>query len=102
MLCDAPDTKQFLRDVDRVLRPGGKVIFQESIREPQGTFSGIIQDLFNFWWRMSKKGAQVTKNPVDLLKDVGKWHVEAWDLRVDGAVLFDRVAVGVAVKSKIP
>jgi hypothetical protein len=88
--------------VDRILKPGGKVIFQESIREPAGTLSGLIQDVFNIWWKMAKHGAQVNTNPVDLLKAVGKWHVEAWDLKVDGGVLFDRVAVGVAVKSKIP
>ena len=51
---------------------------------------------------MANGGCELNKNPVDLLRQMGKWHVEAWDLRVDGGVLFDRVAVGVAVKNKVP
>lgn len=97
-----PNTKEFLSHVDRLLRPGGKIIFQEHIRQPPGTLAGIAQDVFSWWWRVAKGGCQINKNPVDLLRQVDRWQVEAWDLRVDGALLFDRVAVGVAIKEKAP
>lgn len=101
-LCEVPNTMEFLQHVDRVLLPGGKVIFQEHIRQPPGTLAGIAQDIFGWWWKVANGGCELNKNPVDLLRQMGKWHVEAWDLRVDGGVLFDRVAVGVAVKNKVP
>jgi hypothetical protein len=97
-----PNTDEFLRHVDRLLRPGGKVVFQEHVRSPPGTVAGLVQDLVNMWWKVAKHGCQVNKNPVEVLKHMEKWQVEAWDLKVDGGVLFDRVAVGVALKSKIP
>jgi len=40
VLCEVKDPTRFLHDVDRVLRPGGKVIFQEHIREAPGTVVG--------------------------------------------------------------
>jgi SAM-dependent methyltransferase len=40
VMCEVPDQMSFLRDLDRVLKPGGKIIFQEHIRERDGTLTG--------------------------------------------------------------
>jgi 2-polyprenyl-3-methyl-5-hydroxy-6-metoxy-1,4-benzoquinol methylase len=47
VMCEVPDQKSFLRDVDAVLKPGGKIMFQEHIREPSGTFAGKLGPLFS-------------------------------------------------------
>jgi hypothetical protein len=36
------------------------------------------------------------------MKSVKGWNVEAWELKTEEAVLFNRVAVGVAIKAKRP
>lgn len=40
VMCEVPDQKKFLKDIDRVLKPGGKIVFQEHIRSPEGTLHG--------------------------------------------------------------
>ena len=39
-MCEVPDQQSFLNDVDRVLKPGGKVVFMEHIRQPAGSLKG--------------------------------------------------------------
>lgn len=102
VLCSVPNPERFLNQVDRLVKPGGKIIFEEHIREAPGTISGLIQDAISMWFKYTEKGCQCNSNPVHLIKTMNKWEVEAWELRVDGNVIFDRVAVGVALKGKMP
>jgi len=103
VLCEVCDTEAFVANVDRLLKPGGKIVFQENIREPPGTIVGWIQDILNMYWNFASSGYHCNRDPLKLLKTVRNWHVEAWDLRLDGySVFFDRMAVGIAMKSKFP
>jgi len=66
-------------------------------------YIGYLQDLFNMYWKVASKGCNCNRDPVKYLKSIGKWQVEAWDLRVKGTtMLFNRCAVGIAIKSKGP
>jgi SAM-dependent methyltransferase len=104
VLCEVPDTGEFLRDVDRVLKPGGKVVFQEHIRQKPGTLVGWVQDIFNFWWKVSSNGCNCNRDPVQYLKSIRAWQLEAWEVNVGEPMfkIFNRMAVGVAMKSEHP
>jgi SAM-dependent methyltransferase len=104
VLCTVEDTDAFLRDIDRVLKPGGKVVFQEHIRAPPGHMVGWAQDLFNYWWKTASNGCQCNKDPAKYLRSVKGWQVEAWELNVGGPMfgVFNRIAVGIAKKSEHP
>jgi hypothetical protein len=40
VMCEVPDQESFLRDLDRVLKTGGQIVFQEHIRDSDGSLRG--------------------------------------------------------------
>jgi SAM-dependent methyltransferase len=98
VMCEVPDQHAFLRDIDAVLKPGGKVVFMEHIRYPRGTMAGIVQDVGNVWWSCASDGCNCNRDTVDVMRSVKGWNVEFWDLEQDGFGLLDRMALGIISK----
>jgi len=102
VMCEVPDQRAFLKDVDAVLKPGGKIVFQEHIRRPRGTLVGLFQDVFNLWWLRASDGCNCNRHTLEALKSIKGWQVEDWVLEHDslGPMFLDHMAVGIITKER--
>jgi len=98
VMCEVPDQASFLRDIDAVLKPGGKIVFMEHIRYPPGSWLGFIQDVFNVWWYKASDGCQCNRNTVQAIKAVKGWRVVHWELESDAPFFLKKMAVGIVEK----
>ena len=74
-MCEVPNPPQFIKDVDSVLKVGGKVIFLEHVRRPEGTFLAYIQDFVNGWWSTITDGCNCNRNSVQTIRSQPNWKV---------------------------
>ncbi len=69
MLCSVRDVKQVLSEVDRVLKPGGKVFLLEHIASPEGTLMRRVQDAVGPVWEIALDGCKFSETWKDLGKE---------------------------------
>jgi SAM-dependent methyltransferase len=98
VMCEVHDQESFLKDIDRILKPGGKIVFMEHIRYPDETFLGWFQDIFNLWWVTASDGCNCNRRTVDTIRKIPGWNIACWDLYHDGPVFLSRMALGIIEK----
>jgi len=97
VMCEVPNQAQFVKDLDRVLKPGGKVVFQEHVRG-HGV-AGRFQDFFNVWWKVASDGCHCNRNTLACLETVPGWNFVHWTLEHDGPVILNPMILGIAEKA---
>ena len=98
-MCEVPDPIQFLKDVDSVLKVGGKIVFLEHIRGPDGSFLARLQDFISGWWRTVTDGCNCNRNTVKTIRSMSNWKVDSWDLDISSSSPHVRLfACGIATK----
>lgn len=98
VLCSVTDVEAVLREVVRVLKPGGRYIFLEHIAAPAGTvlraFQGVLDPLQQFL----ADGCHVTRDPSPFLERVGFEYVKGERVSIPGLGLLSPHLVGIAQK----
>jgi|UniRef100_A0A8J9TDI9 SAM-dependent methyltransferase len=78
VLCEVPDVPNTIREVDRVLKPGGRVYFSEHIARPQGDWRRTCQDMVNPVWRHMGGGCNCNRDSLKILESQPGWAVVSW------------------------
>lgn len=68
VLCSVPSVDAVVREVARVVRPGGEVRLIEHVRSPK-RLAGALMDLANpLWLRVNGQGCRLNRDPVPALE----------------------------------
>jgi SAM-dependent methyltransferase len=94
--CEIPNVPQVLREINQLLRPGGKVYFVEHVRHDG--FWGVVQDIWNPIWCRITDGCNCNRKTLDWITSVPGWNVESYELLTPAPYFINRIIVGVAVK----
>ncbi len=71
VLCSVPHQERALREIRRVLRPGGRFRFLEHVRDADGTRRARIQDAVNPAWRFASGGCNCNRRTGDAIGAAG-------------------------------
>lgn len=96
-LCTIPDVGQALREMHRVLRPGGSLHFVEHGRSPDDR-SARLQDRVTPLWKRAVGGCHLNRPIPDLVTNAGFEIERLESYRDNGPELFARFYEGVAIR----
>lgn len=99
VLCSVDSPPMSLREVQRVLKPGGRFLFIEHVAAPQGSTTRTIQNLLNPLWQVIADGCHPNRETWRDLEQAGFTSLtyEEFTLSEGMAALMPIIA-GVAVK----
>ncbi len=71
VLCTVPDLDASIREIRRVLRPGGQFFFLEHVAAPQGSILRWIQQIVHRPWSYCFEGCQTNRDIFAALEQAG-------------------------------
>jgi SAM-dependent methyltransferase len=71
VLCSVHDPAAVLREVLRVLRPGGQFVFMEHVSAPRGSGRRFLQRLLRRFWRLAADGCHLDRDTANTIAAAG-------------------------------
>lgn len=104
VLCEVPSQASTLKNVDKLLKIGGRVYFSEHVGYAKGTVMRYIQDFLNPWWRTVSGGCNCNRDTTqELEKMKHHWDIVSWDYSGaqigQGPPLIGPFHLGIALKT---
>ena len=103
VLCSVGQPERVLREVQRVLKPGGRLLFMEHVAAPRGSELRRRQDRWGPLWRLLPlDGCRINCETDVLVKDMGGWASVSTEHFMDhsGPAVAAPTAMGCAVKAQ--
>jgi ubiquinone/menaquinone biosynthesis C-methylase UbiE len=97
VLCSVPDVPRTLKEILRVLKPGGRFYFVEHVAAPRGTVLRRIQRWVHPFWKRIADGCHPDRETWNSLEEAGFGKVTYDRFNVPAPVVGPHIA-GVAVK----
>jgi ubiquinone/menaquinone biosynthesis C-methylase UbiE len=102
VLCSVSDPEQVLREVKRVLRPGGRFVFIEHVAAPEGSRLARVQKRLARPWAFLFDGCRIDRRTGDLVeRTFGRTSIDTFRLRPRWLPVSPHVA-GVSERSRLP
>jgi SAM-dependent methyltransferase len=98
VLCSVSDPTRVVREVRRVLRPGGRFIFFEHVAAPPGTLSRRLQGAFAPLTRRFDRGCDPTRTTEATIRGAGFGTVEIDTYGGGGVAIYSPHIAGVAIR----
>ncbi len=71
VLCTVDDPAQVVREVRRILKPGGEFLFLEHVVAPTGSWRRVLQNSLHSPWHYCFEGCHTNRDTASLLRDAG-------------------------------
>lgn len=92
VLCSVSDVAGVLREVRRILRPGGRFLFIEHVAAPRGSWKRRLQRALRPLWRIAGDGCRPDQETSRLIREAGFAHVEIESFQVPLPIVGPHIA----------
>jgi SAM-dependent methyltransferase len=101
VMCEIPDQEAGMREVARLLKPGGRVYFSEHVIEEKPSIARAVQQGVNWWWVVVTAGCHCNRRTLHNMTRVWQqWPLCHWSFEIGWVGPVTRMEIGIAVKPK--
>ena len=99
VLCSVEDPAAALREIRRILKPGGRYVFIEHVAAPRGTWQRRLQRLVRTPWCIVADGCRPDRETLQAIRAAGFARVEAEEFLAPAGLVAPHIA-GIAVQEE--